>query len=124
MNTQTTEKIAPVQNIGLTDRIVRFFVGGALLAIGCLWMVEGGVAAYGLAIALLSIYPLMTTMMGWDPVYQMMGARSCRIEGDGNICGTFPFEVDNALGNRPIPNKSYDHSLSGSHHEKKHQQAA
>lgn len=118
MNTQTKDKIAPVQNIGLTDRIVRFFVGGALLAVGCLWIAEGGAVPYGVGIALLSIYPLMTTMMGWDPVYQILGARSCRVDGDGNVCGTFPFELDSALGNRPIPKKSYDHSLAGSAHEK------
>jgi len=116
MNAQTTEKIVPVQNIGLTDRIVRFFVGGALLAAGCLWIAEGGPATYGVGTVLLSLYPLMTTMMGWDPLYQITGARSCRVDGNSNVCGTFPFEVDAALGNKPIPDKSYDHSLYGSHH--------
>ena len=119
MNTHLPVKVAPVQNIGLIDRIVRFFVGGALLAAGSIWIAEGGAEVYGVVAILLAVYPLMTTMMGWDPLYQMMGARSCRVDGGRNACGTFPFEVDSALGNKPIPENQYDHSLTGSRHQDK-----
>jgi len=113
---QITNKITPVQNIGLIDRMARFFGGGILLAWGCLELVNNGNSTLAVTSALLSIYPLMTTMMGWDPFYQLMGARSCSIENGRNSCGTFPYEVDAALGNEPKPKKGYDHSLAGSHH--------
>lgn len=124
MNTQHTNKIAPVQNIGLADRIIRFFVGGALLAGGSLWIATGNELIYGTIACLIGIYPLMTTMMGWDPIYQITGSKTCRIDGGRNACGTFPFEVDAALGNKPIPDKDFDHSLSGSHHKSNSRKAA
>jgi hypothetical protein len=102
MERQNTNLNTPAQNIGLTDRITRFFVGGALLAIGALLLVEQGVTGSAVGIMLSAIYPLMTTMMGWDPLYQITGAKTCNLDGR-NACGTFPYEVDAALGNKPIP---------------------
>ncbi len=124
---QLNEKITPVQNIGLGDRMLRFFLGGALFAGGLLGMaVLGSVTLWSALAIILSIYPLMTTMMGWDPFYQMAGARSCSLEGGRNQCGTFPYEVDAALGNDPKPEegREYDHSLTGAHHEAHHSKAA
>ena len=117
MNSQIPVKIAPVQNIGLTDRMVRFFGGGAVLVAGCLWLLEGSYNNMAVGVTLLSIYPLMTTIMGWDPFYQLFGARTCRLDGGQNVCGTFPFELDAALGNDPKPEHDYDHSLAGSRHD-------
>jgi hypothetical protein len=117
MSSQKNGKIAPVQNIGLTDRMVRFFGGGAVMAVGCLWLLAGGYNNLATGIILLSIYPLMTTIMGWDPLYQLFGARTCSLKAGQNVCGTFPFELDAALGNNPKPVHDYDHSLAGSHHD-------
>jgi len=119
MDTHETQTNAPVQNLGLLDRTVRLVIGGAMLAAGLFLIAGGGNVVYGVGITLFSIYPLMTTMMGWDPLYQAMHSRSCRIEGGRNACGTLPFEVDAALGHKPVPDHEYDHSLSGSHHELK-----
>lgn len=120
MNAQTTGKIAPVQNIGLTDRMVRFFGGGVLMAVGSLWLLDGGYNNLAVGAILLSIYPLMTTIMGWDPFYQLFGARSCSLEASRNACGTFPFEVDSAMGHKPRPKRDFDHSLAGSQHDVAH----
>jgi len=120
-------KIAPVQNIGIADRVFRFFAGGALLAGGILGsVITGSVTIWMAAAVILSVYLLMTTMMGWDPFYQTMNARTCSLEGGRNQCGTFPYEVDAAIGHKPEPDKGYeyDHSLRGSHHEPKHKVAA
>jgi len=124
---QFNEKITPVQNIGLTDRMLRFFLGGALFAGGVLAMaVMGSVTLWSALAVIVSIYPLMTTMMGWDPFYQMANARTCSLEGGRNQCGTFPYEVDAALGHEPKPEegREYDHSLTGAHHEAQHKKAA
>lgn len=120
-------KIAPIDNIGLTDRMVRFFGGGALLAGGALSIVIMGSATIWPVLAiLLSVYPLMTTLMGWDPFYQLLGTRTCQLgEGRGQ-CGTFPYEVDAALGHNPQPDKGYeyDRSLTAAHHETRRRTAA
>ena len=112
-------KISPTENIGLVDRMVRFFGGGVLMAYGVLKIVLTGNDVISAAAILLAVYPLMTTLMGWDPFYQIIGGRSCNLEGGRNQCGTLPYEVDAALGHEPKPDEGYeyDHSLAGSHHE-------
>jgi len=121
-----TGKIAPVQNIGLVDRMVRFFGGGALMAFGIISALMTKHDVVSAVAILLAVYPLMTTMMGWDPFYQLLGARSCNRAGGRNQCGTLPYEVDAALGHDPTPDEGYeyDHSLVGSHHETKRKVAA
>ncbi len=74
-------KIAPTQNIGLVDRMVRFFGGGALMAYGVISILLAGQSIVSAVAILLAVYPLMTTMMGWDPFYELFGARSCHVEG-------------------------------------------
>lgn len=112
-------KSLPVENIGLTDRMLRFFGGGALMAYGVISAMLTGHDVISAVAILLAVYPLMTTMMGWDPFYEILGARSCKPEGGRNQCGTLPYELDSALGHDPKPDEGYDydHSLAGSHHE-------
>jgi hypothetical protein len=112
-------KLPPAENIGLVDRMVRFFGGGILMAYGVFSAITTMHDVISAIAILLAVYPLMTTMMGWDPVYQLFGARSCDVEGGRNQCGTLPYEMDSALGHNPKPDKGYDydHSLTGSHHE-------
>ena len=122
----STGKIAPVENIGIVDRMVRFFAGGALMMYGVMSALLTGHDVLSAAAVLLAVYPLMTTLMGWDPFYQLIGGRSCSIEGGRNQCGTLPYEVDAALGHNPKPDEGYeyDHSLVGSHHEERRKAAA
>lgn len=111
-------KVAPVENIGLVDRMIRFVGGGALMAFGILKIVLTGHDVISAAAILLAVYPLMTTFVGWDPIYQLFRGRSCSLEGGRNQCGTLPYEIDAALGHNPEPDEGfeYDHSLAGSHH--------
>lgn len=119
-------KMAPAENIGLVDRMVRFFGGGALMAFGVMSALLTGHDVISAVAILLAVYPLMTTLMGWDPVYQLFGARTCSVEGGRNQCGTLPYELDSALGHEPAPDEgyNYDHSLTGSHHTPKRKAAA
>lgn len=108
-------------NIGLIDRAIRFFAGGALLFVGVISAVTtDGIQVWQAVIVLVSIYPLMTCMMGWDPVYQIIGMRTGSDSGR-NVTGTLPYQVDAAMRHNPQPDKDYeyDHSLTGSHHEEK-----
>ena len=119
-------KILPAENIGLVDRMVRFFGGGILMAYGVISAITTVHDVVSAIAILVAIYPLMTTMMGWDPIYQLFGARSCNVEGGRNQCGTLPYEMDSALGHNPKPDEGYeyDHSLAGSHHEPDRKAAA
>jgi hypothetical protein len=111
-------RVAPVENIGLVDRMIRFVGGGAVMTFGILKIVSTGHDVISAAAILLAVYPLMTTVVGWDPIYQLFGGRSCSLKGGRNQCGTLPYEIDAVLGHNPEPDEGfeYDHSLAGSHH--------
>ena len=115
-----------LHNISIIDRVGRFFVGGALMFIGVISsVVSANVEVWEAVVMLLAVYPLMTCIMGWDPFYHIVGFRTGGETGR-NVTGTFPYQVDAAMGNDPTPDEGYeyDHSLSGSHHEKNKPKAA
>ena len=111
-------KLGVAQNLSLLDRLFRFVIGIGLIAVAAVTLITGSAVTWqGFAI-LLSIYPLMTGMLGVDPVYSLFNKKTCGIN-DRNQCGTIPYQVDAAMGHHPVPDKGYeyDHSLGASHHE-------
>jgi hypothetical protein len=101
------------QNLGWLDRCMRVLVGAALIGV-CMYVFEAGVTwpAY---LALVAVYPLLTGMIGYDPLYEIFAVRSCGVS-ERNQCGTFPFEIDAALGHHPMPTSDIEHSLEHSRH--------
>jgi hypothetical protein len=113
-----SEKVRTLENIGLIDRLFRFIIGGAAL---------GYFVLYGLmqhphlsmtvqvTITALALYPLITAMMGWDPVYAVFGARSCSSTGR-HQCGTLPYQFKAIMGHAPKYCESEtEHSLEACH---------
>lgn len=81
---------ALLDNIGLLDRTIRFFAGGVLMAygiIGAIMTVRYWVSGVSI---LLANYLLMTFIVGWDPFYEIFGAKTCNLDGGRNQCGTLP----------------------------------
>lgn len=109
--------IGVIQNLGWLDRVLRFVVGAVLLALPCFLMVSGVMAVnwYLVGAMLLSVYPLLTSVIGIDQIYNFFNVKSCGTS-DRNQCGTFPYEIDAALGNNPIPDSEVEHSLEHSRH--------
>ena len=60
-------------NIHLSDRVARLALGAALIAT----IFQPGFNHYW--IALVSVYPIMTAIMAWDPIYALMIKLSARI---------------------------------------------
>lgn len=118
------EKSFACQNIGLIDRILRAIVGSAMLAGGAVFVIQAGeIHAYNtmeagmLVMMLVSIYPLLTAIIGVDPFYSAAGIRSCSDRG-WNQCGTFPYQVKAALGKAPrYCETDGEHSLASCHDE-------
>lgn len=109
-------KIGVIQNLGIVDRVVRVAIGVLLLGGSALHLsVIDGVVGWHAYAKLISIYPLLTAMLGWDPLYSLFSVRSCNLTGR-NQCGTLPYELDAAMGHDPRPQRAYDHSLTGSRH--------
>lgn len=82
MNTHEIQTVVPIKNLSLIGRIIRFFIGGAMYAVGWYMIVDWGYVFYGIVVSLVSAYPLMTAMLGWDPLYQLTGSRARRIESE------------------------------------------
>jgi len=105
------------QNLGWLDRVLRFAAGAVLLAMPCYLVISGimEVRWYLVGAMLLSVYPLMTSIIGIDQVYKFFNVKSCGTS-TRNQCGTFPYEIDAALGRNPIPDNHVEHSLERSRH--------
>lgn len=108
--------LLPIQNLGLTDRIIRGMIAVLLIGLPTLDLANGAVFDWHGYAILLGTYPALTSILGWDPFYALFNVRSCGYE-PRNQCGTFPYEVDAALGHNPTVDKDheFDHSLSTAH---------
>ena len=60
------------ENVGDTDRIVRLVIGAVILVIGILLAVTGS-ALLGVVVILVSLYPLLTAILVWCPIYTLIG---------------------------------------------------
>ena len=105
-----------LQNLGWHDRVARVIIGAGMIAVPCYYIITAGTSNwYLVSIILLAVYPLLTGIIGVDQLYRFMGVKSCGTS-ERNQCGTFPFEVDAALGHHPIPRSDIEHSLESSSH--------
>lgn len=109
-------KVEVVQNLGWLDRVIRIVIGVAFIAVPCYYLLAGQpLTTWFSIVMLLAVYPLMTGMLGRDLLYDMFNVKSCGTS-ERNQCGTFPYEIDAALGHHPIPDSDVEHSLERSHH--------
>ncbi len=118
-----SEQVNASQNIGLIDRVLRFGIGVAMLAGGAYYVAQAGalhlyttMEAAMLVSMLVSIYPLMTAVLGVDPFYFAIGIRSGNSNGRDQ-CGTFPYQVRAAFGKAPRYCESADERSLGSCHD-------
>jgi hypothetical protein len=115
------------ENLGWLDRLIRFMIGSVIIGsvFAVLYMytdpvwAEAGYQDRGWAVypLLLSVYFFLTGIFGSDPIYGLLHIRSCG-GSPRNPCGSFPFEVDAALGNNPKPKSDVAHRLEESEHER------
>lgn len=114
---QVYASLSVIQNLGWLDRIVRTVLGFALLAYATFQVLVGDMteSPWVVYAMLVSVYPILSGIIGYDALYDYFSVRTCGIS-DRNQCGTFPYEVDAALGNHPIPESDVDHSLEHSRH--------
>jgi hypothetical protein len=106
---------------------MRFIIGTAMMSVSITylfiasttptWVEQGAPGAWAYYLMIVAIYPFATAILGRDPIYGLFGMKSCG-GSPKNPCGTFPFEVDAAVGHKPIPDSDIEHSLSASHHER------
>jgi Protein of unknown function (DUF2892) len=60
------------QNVGSADKIVRIVLGFGLLSL--LFLLEAPMKYLGL----IGLVPLLTSLMGWCPLYALLGMNTCK----------------------------------------------
>jgi hypothetical protein len=108
-------KLRPVQNIGLNDRIIRGVIAFIIIGYPFLNMQNEQYLGGELYLIFIGLYPALTAILGWDPIYTLINYRTCGA-GHRNPCGTFPYEMASAMGHTPVVDKehAYDHSIAAS----------
>jgi len=77
-----------LRNLGVLDRTLRGLAGLALSA--HVLFLDGPPGAWSLYGVLLGLYPALTAVWGWDPLYHLAGIRTC---GGGRPCAGYPAQV-------------------------------
>ena len=85
-----------VRNLSLEDRFARLVLGTGMLTIPVIHLSLGAVASWHGYLLLCSIYPLLTAMVAWDPLYALSRSRSCNTSRR-NRCGTLGVAIRAAL---------------------------
>lgn len=62
------------KNVGSIDRALRLVIAAALFAV--FFMLEGGIRYVGL----LGLVPAATALIGYCPLYSLLGLRTCPLE--------------------------------------------
>jgi hypothetical protein len=65
------------QNLSLKDRIFRLLLAATIVGIAI---------ATGSWWGLVSLYLFGTALVGWSPIYHLLGASSCRYAGPEAVC--------------------------------------
>jgi hypothetical protein len=65
-----------IENIGLSERVVRITAG--LLLIGSVF-VQPGILGATIYLPLIAIYPVITGVVGWDPIVNFLAPRKRRV---------------------------------------------
>ncbi len=112
-----------IQNEGAVDRVVRNLIGWGLIGVAVVDLLRGSSFSWHGYAILIALYPLFTSMLGWDPIYQMMHARSCNVEGKDNRCGSFPYEVTSVVGKSHPCNSDENCTVYGTEEQETKQKA-
>ena len=62
-------------NLGYVDRVSRFLIGAALVA-SVYILTTPAELSWALYLPLVGLYPLTTAMVGWDPLYAILGVNT------------------------------------------------
>jgi hypothetical protein len=68
-------------NEGTWDRALRIMVGAVLLYLGLGGVVTG---TAGIALAIVAVLPLLTGLIGWCPLYSLLGISTSRGKTGGS----------------------------------------
>lgn len=116
------------QNIGLVDRVARFSIGSVMLGTGLAYLGLGPTVFAGAAeatwmtyVVVLSVYPLMTAILGIDPLYHFFKFRSGGNTGR-NQCGSFPYQIKAAFNSAPQFCEDNDERSLGTCHDEAREQ--
>lgn len=69
-------------NLAAWDRILRVFVGLTMLGLGWSDLVDG---VWAIALVVFAWVPLLTGVLGWCPIYSILGINTLRRSGSSKV---------------------------------------
>jgi len=84
-----------LQNIGIIDRTSRVIIGSVMVGVWFVYPIAS-VSMWFALLPLLGVFPLITGILGWCPVYGLLKTKSCGSD-ERNSCGTFPDQLDHLI---------------------------
>lgn len=84
-----------LQNIGIIDRTVRIIVGLAMISAWFFYPINS-LNIWIALLPLLGIFPLLSGILGWCPVYALFKTKSCGMD-ERNTCGTYPDQFSHLM---------------------------
>jgi hypothetical protein len=64
------------KNVGTIDRVIRLIIALAIFIIAYIYHSWWG---------LVGLIPLLTSLIGWCPVYALLGIRTCKVEPEQKV---------------------------------------
>lgn len=64
-------------NVGTIDRLIRLLLAAVLLYLGLFFYAD---SALGIGLTIAAFIPLLTAVVGFCPLYRLLGIRTCSIK--------------------------------------------
>ena len=84
-----------LQNLGIFDRVARVVIGLGMIGVWFFYPIQS-VSMWLALVPLIGIYPLLSGILGWCPVYAMLHKKTCGTDAK-HTCGTFPDQLDHLI---------------------------
>lgn len=87
-----------LQNVGAVDRLARVIIGTIMIGAWFLYPIHT-IHSWFAVLPLVGVYPFLTGILGWCPIYAMLHKKSCGT-GKYNTCGTLPEQLKQLIFHR------------------------
>jgi hypothetical protein len=95
---QSLQNPNALQNLGIIDRLARVIIGTVLIGAWFLYPIHT-LHSWFAVLPLVGVYPFLTGILGWCPLYAAFHKKSCGIN-KRNTCGTFPAQLKQLIHRR------------------------
>jgi hypothetical protein len=86
------------RNMGVTDRVVRLLLA---VAVGVLVGMKIVVGGWAIAVGVVALVFLATSIIGFCPIYEPFGIKTCKVVNRAEVASTQMFDADGDAPSKP-----------------------